>query len=180
MVTLRAWIDDWKKVTEGVKDGVYEPINASVGEDTFEILRVSKFDQEIDGPRKTVETPARIFDDKVALFTHRTRDSGIVRIITKKGRKCFVLEQGTEVIEWAAAVEGVSTAELRGTAGESALWRSIALQVRLQKARRAVLVAQVEQLKQRTMETEQEVQNLQLRLRIAMEQLGQMARRSQR
>ena len=80
MASLARWIENWRRVAEAVPDGHYEPITAERDGQQYQILQISGFDPEIDGERRAVRTGSREFDDKVALFTHLTRDMGLARV----------------------------------------------------------------------------------------------------
>ena len=115
MVTISEWLRDWRTIVGGLEDGSYQPIMASHRNHAgrrFEVLRVSKFDREIDGSKSAIQTSSSAFEDSTALLCHLTRDAGIVRVVTTKGRPWFILEPGEEVLDWAAAVEDVSQKEL--------------------------------------------------------------------
>jgi hypothetical protein len=166
VATLSGWLRDWRNIAENVPVGNYEEITVELDGTTYEIMRISAFDQEIDGDRRAVRTGARIFDDKTALYTHLTRDTGVVRFITMRGSPTYVLEPGADVIEWAAAVEGISVREMAAAVREGALGKKVARLVkRGQRHAREVLVAQVTGLQQRAEDAEHEVAMLRLELR---------------
>ena len=77
----------------------------SGGDREYEVLRVSIFDEDIDGPKTFVQTSSSSFEDKTALYCHLTRDIGLIRVITTKGQLWFIMEPGTEVLGWITAVE---------------------------------------------------------------------------
>ncbi|MER9638362.1 hypothetical protein [Mesorhizobium sp. M0228] len=135
MPSLASWIQNWREVAEEVPAGDYAPINVERDGVSYEILRISNFDPQIDGERRCVRTGAREFDDRVALFTHLTRDIGLVRVISLRGRPRWVLEPGADSLEWVADVEGVSVRELTLAAREGALGRHVARLLRRRERR---------------------------------------------
>ena len=157
MATLPEWLRDWRGIAEGVLAGHYEPITAEREGTVYEIMRISAFDAEIDGERRAVRTGARAFDGKTALYTHLTRDTGVVRFITMRGSPTYVLEPGSDAFEWAADIEGVSMREMALAVREGALGREVARLVKRGERRsREVLAAQVAALKQRAEDAEDE------------------------
>lgn len=166
MVAQAEWLRDWRGIAEGVAAGRYEAITADLAGTTYEILRVSAFDSSIDGDRRAVRTGARAFDDKTALYTHLTRDTGVVRFITMRGSPTYVLEPGSDAVEWAAAVEGVSVREMAQAVREGALGREVARLVRRgERHARDILTAQVDALEQRALDAEGEAELLRAELR---------------
>ncbi|MER8817197.1 hypothetical protein NKJ36_25040 [Mesorhizobium sp. M0142] len=114
-----------------------------------------------------VRTSAREFDDKVALFSHLTRDIGLVRVITIRGRPRFVLEPGADVLDWAADVEGVSVRELAQAVREGSLGRRVARLVQRHERRsRQVVEAQVQALRERAEDAEAEAALLRAELSV--------------
>lgn len=166
MATLPEWLRDWRGIAERVTAGHYEAITVEREGTTYEIMRISAFDQEIDGDRRAVRTGARTFDDKTALYTHLTRDTGVVRFITMRGNPTYVLEPGSDAFEWAADVEGVSVREMALAVREGALGREVARLVRRGERRsRDILAAQVAALKQRAEDAEDEALMLRAELK---------------
>jgi hypothetical protein len=173
MVTVANWLTNWRRIADGLEDGVYEPITAHHGGVNYEVLRLSKFDEEIDGLKNVVQTTSSAFEDKTALLSHLTRDTGLIRVVTKKGRAWFVLEPGEEVLEWIAAVEGVSLAKLLSSSRAGVLWRRMAKAVKLEKRRRRLSEAQGQELKKQIIEAENEA----IRLRLELSDVeGELAR----
>jgi hypothetical protein len=157
MVALSRWIDDWRRVAAAVPDGHYEPITVERDGRRYEILQVSYYDPEVDGERRVIRTGAREFDDKVALFTHLTRDIGVVRVISVRGRPRWVLEPGADSLDWVADTEGVSIGELAQAVREGALGRRVARLVQRRERRsRETLEAQVQALRERAEDAEAE------------------------
>lgn len=166
MTTFRDWLADWRSIADAVPAGVYEPITITIDGREFEILRISAYDREIDGERRVVTTPVRQFDDKVALFTRRTRDLGLVRVIAVRGRPTYVLEPGGDALDWAAEVEGISSRTLLESVREGAIGRRVArLANRRERRSREVAEAQVQALQERLEDTRAEVGSLELMLR---------------
>jgi hypothetical protein len=165
MVSLSLWIQNWRRVAEAVPVGRYEPITAERGDRQYEILQVSGFDLEIDGERRVIRTGAREFDDKVALFTHLTRDIGSVRVITVRGRSRWVLEPGADSLDWVADTERVSIRELAQAVREGTLGRRVARLVQQRERRsREVLQAQVRVLREKAEDAEAEAKHLRVEL----------------
>jgi len=157
VVSLSDWIRDWRRIADLVPEGICEPVTVRRGDREYEILLVSVYDPEVDGSRRMVRTGAREFDDKVALFTHLTRDTGAVRVISMRGRPRFVLEPGGDVVDWAADVEGVSVHELTQAVREGALGSRVArLAVHQERRSRGRLEAEVQALRERAEDAEAE------------------------
>lgn len=173
MAALTTWLQDWRAIADGVRKGYYESITAEHAGRDYEVLQISGFDSEVDGPRRVVRTPARKFDDKVALFTRRTRDLGIVRVIIVRGQPKYVLEPGADALDWAADVEGVSKRELTDSVREGAVGRLVARAVkkRMRKSREAI-EAQVQALRERAKDAEDEAATLWAELRARESQLA--------
>ncbi len=174
MVTMTRWLAKWRTVADDVEDGFYVPITVELDGRSFEVLRVSKFDTEIDGPKNGIQTTSSAFEDRTALFSHITRDTGLIRVVTTKGRPWFILEPGEEVLEWLAAVEGVALATLVDATRAGALWRGIARAVKLEKKRRQLTEAQVAELKYHISEAEDEANQLRRELRLAEKELARL------
>ena len=157
MVTVAEWIRDWRSHAEALDEGVFEHIVAERSSRRYVVLLVSVYDAAIDGDRRVVRTGAREFDDKVALLTHLTRDTGAVRVITMRGRPRFVLEPGGDALDWVADVEGVTVTELTRAVREGALGSRVAkLGQRRARRSRARLEAEVLALRERVTDAETE------------------------
>jgi hypothetical protein len=166
MVAWKEWLRAWRQIADSVTEGRYKEITANHDGRDYNVLRISLYDPEIDGERRTVRTPVREFDDKVALFTNRTRDLGIVRVIAVHGRPRYVLEPGADAVDWAADIEGVSPAELAQSIREGALGRRVArLATRQERRSREVLEAKIQALRERVQDAEAEAAMLQAELR---------------
>ncbi|NNM73877.1 hypothetical protein [Enterovirga aerilata] len=166
MSTVRAWIDDWQAVLAGVEEGAYTFLTATHDDRDYRILMVSAFDRDIDGDKRAVTTPAKIFDRKVAYFTHRVRDTTIPRVITVRGEPKWVLEPGPECQDYAAAVEGISLRDLEGAVRRSTLGRTVARRLRRgEKRRRAILEIEKESLEERLRDAHEEIASLSGHLR---------------
>jgi len=166
MATWNEWLRAWRQIADSVPEGEYTEITMRHGGRDYDVLRISLYDPVVDGERRTVRTAVRDFDDKVALFTHRTRDLGIVRVIAVHGRPRYVLEPGADAVEWAADVEGVSQGELARSIREGALGRRVArLATRQERRSRAVLEAKVQALRERLQDSEAEEAMLRADLR---------------
>lgn len=162
MVTWAEWLRGWRGIADSVPEGEFEDIVMTSNEIDYVVLRVSQYDQDIDGDRRVVRTTSRDFDDQVALFTRRTRDVGFVRVITVRGRPRYVLEPGAGALEWAAAVEGVTMRELVESVREGKLGRRVSRSFR-QRERQAA--ARVQALREQLEDAEEEVDRLRLDIR---------------
>jgi hypothetical protein len=166
MATWQEWLRAWRQIADSVPEGRYKEITMQHDDRDYDVLRISLYDPEVDGERRTVRTAVRDFDDKVALLSHRTRDLGIVRVIAVHGRPRYVLEPGADAVEWAADIEGVSQGELAQSIREGALGRRVArLATRQERRSREVLEAKVQALRERVLDAEAEASMLQAELR---------------
>lgn len=166
MVAWTEWLRGWRAIADGVPDGEFEDIVMTSDETEYAVLRISQYDQHVDGDRRVVRTTSRDFDDQVALFTRRTRDLGLVRVITVRGRPRYVLEPGGGALDWAAAVEGVTMRELVESIREGELGRRVSRIFR-QRARRNRDLAQakIQALRERLEDADAEAELLRLELR---------------
>jgi hypothetical protein len=165
MATWTEWLREWRQIAETLREGYYEQITMHHREKDYDVLRVSLYDADLDGERRVVRTPIREFDDKVALFTRRTRDIGLVRVIAVRGRPRYVLEPGADALEWAADIEGVSLRELTQSVREGALGRRVArLANRQERRSREIVEAQVQALRERVEDVEAEAAMLKAEL----------------
>ena len=115
MVTLAAWTRNWRSIVETLETAdEFIPITASHDGSDFEILRISRYSEVLDGESPYVRTSVRAFDDSTGFFTHRTRDTGMGRFITKGSseKRAWVLEPGEDLLAYNAAKEGTSEKEL--------------------------------------------------------------------
>ena len=173
MTTMVEWLRDWRKITGQLKDGKYVSINQIEGNDKYEVLRVSTFDTEIDGGKTYVSMPISTFEDQVAMYSRRTRETGLIRVVTAKGAPRFIVEPGGNALEWMAAVEGVKLESLVLAMRNGSLWRSIARRVTENDKRAKQLVeAQIAELKERLQDAEFEASRLRMELRSAEKELG--------
>jgi len=170
---IRDFNDDWREVAESIPFDRYGDITANVGEQTFKILRISRYSEEIDGDRAMVSTASRDFTDAQAFYTHITRDAHVSRVITLRGKPAYVLEPGPQVIKFKAAREGVSVKEFIAAAREGALGRLIAeAALREEKSARLVAEAKVKMLEERINELHEEEAILNFELRAARRELA--------
>ena len=170
---MKAFNEDWREVAESVPVDRYGNIVASAGGEDFKILRISHYDEDVDGGRKMVNTASRDFDDSQAYFSHITRDAHVARAITLRGKRKFVLEPGSQVIPFKAAREGVSVKTFVAAAYEGALGRRIAeLAIREEKDARLLADARVRVLEARLKDVEEEAAMLQFELRAARRELA--------
>lgn len=115
MVTLAAWTRNWRSIVETLETAdEFIPITAAHNGAKFEILRISQYSEGIDGEKPYVSTSVRTFDDSTGFFSHRTRDTGMGRFITKGSaeKRSWVLDPGEDLMAYNAAKEGVSEKEL--------------------------------------------------------------------
>lgn len=124
-ISFRHWVSDWRThvklldIAAGAeaaagseevahKKGDHIAIVSRWGGVEYDVLSVTVFDPLLDGGRKLAQVTSRDFDNKVNLYSHRTRDTGLPRAITNKGRPRYLMEQGPDALRWGAAVEGMS------------------------------------------------------------------------
>lgn len=115
MVDVSRWTRDWRAIVERMtEEETFIPISSTFGDEEYELLRISRYSAEIDGKQDYVSTPIRRFDDNTGFFTHRTRDTGMGRFITRgsTGRRMWVLESGTDLLRYNAMREGLTVQEL--------------------------------------------------------------------
>jgi hypothetical protein len=175
MVAMTRWIQGWREIARDLADGVYVSITANPAAQEgrrFEVLRVSKFDQEVDGAKNAVLTPSSRFEDSTALLCHLTRDAGIVRVITTKGRPWFILEPGEDVLQWAAAIEGVTRAELLVATRSGVLWQRIAKRAKREKKAAALAKLRALELESQLADAEDEVNRLRAAVRLERQEVG--------
>lgn len=110
--TWSNWLKDWRMIADKSSPTEYVPIIFKVDNESFEVLRVSKFHLSHDGDIPHVETTIREFNDKTALHSKATRDLGIVRVITNNRKPAFVIEPGADVLEGLAFMQGVTVKRL--------------------------------------------------------------------
>lgn len=161
MVLLTEWLRSWRQIAAEIPADRYVSITTDRGDRSYEVLLVSVYDADVDGDRRFIRTGAREFDDKVALFTHLTRDTGAVRIISMRGQPRYVLEPGADTLDWLADVEGVSSAELTQAVREGDLGRKVArLASRGLRRSKARLEAEVQSLREQVEDAEIEADTL--------------------
>ena len=134
----------WRKLAEEHTDKSGEEYivigNESDDEgEPFELLRLSRFSAKFDADKLAIRTSIREFDDMPVEMSRRTRDLGVTRFITNKGRPIFVLEPGADVIKWMAIREGVTEGELINIARRGEVGRAVR-----RKDRRALKASQQE------------------------------------
>lgn len=110
MITWKNWLAGWRNIAEKSTLTEYQPIVWD--ESGYEVLRVSRYDNNFDGDKSHIKHTISEFNDHIVWFSRATRDLGIVRVITNRGEPTFVIEPGGEVIEWRAEKEGVSVTTL--------------------------------------------------------------------
>ena len=177
MVTFKDWVNDWRSCVndleaDGDKTRSGSAAEASLGitatwdGTNYEVMTVALFDPAVDEGRKLARVTSRDFDNKVALYSHRTRDTGLARVITNKGRPRYLIEQGGAALAWAAAVEGMSIAHLTAATREGAIGLGHLQRILPMKRPLGRLKGLAEALRQRIFEAEQEINALQSELRV--------------
>ena len=136
------------------------------------MLQVSLFDPSVDEGRKIARITSRDFDNKVALYSHRTRDTGLARAITNKGRPRYLIEQGRDALKWAAAVEGMPVVHLLAATREGAIGLGQLQRIMQRKNPLARLKELAEAMHQRIFEAEQEIAAMQAELRVIERDIG--------
>ena len=164
MVSLREWVNDWRATADDISDGEQRGITMRHDGQDYEVLTVRAYEAEIDEGRKLARTVSRAFDNQVALYSRRTRDTGLARVITKRGEPSIVLEQGPEALKWAAAIEGMSVPVLIAATRDGALGRGVAKSRRGRRSRDE-LEEIAEALSARKFDAEQEATDLQSELK---------------
>ena len=171
---MSEWLKSWRTIVGQLEPATYEPITVTFEGTKYEVLRVSLFDEEIDGTKKVVQTPSSIFEDKTALYCHLTRDTGVMRVVTTKGRFWFIVEPGSEVFDWLAAVEHVGQSALRQALRAGVLWRGIAKRAHKEKRILRLIEAEVEELNHQLAEAQHELDELKLELSRAQRELSRV------
>lgn len=119
------WLKNWRTIADTSSPTTYIPIVTTVDGTVFEVLRVSKFQQDHDGNKAHIETTIREFNDKTALHSKATRDLGIVLVISNNRKPTFVIEPGADVLEWRASTHGVSAKKLLEVMREGEIGRRV-------------------------------------------------------
>lgn len=162
------WLKSWRAIADKSNPTTYVSIVTTVDGTDYEVLRVSKFQQDCDGDKPYVETPIREFNDKTALHSKATRDLGIVRVITNNRKPAFVIEPGADVLEWRALTQGVSVKRLVEVMRAGDLGRRVR-----RKDRRAAKASR-EQLEAVRQELIKEVDEGRTREKKLLERLGEV------
>lgn len=123
--TWQRWLKDWREIADKSSPTAYTLIVVHVDGKDYEVLRVSKFQQDYDGDKEYVETSIREFNDKKAIYSRATRDLGTVRVITYNHKPKFVIEPGSEVLELHAFLEGTTVKQLMKVIRASDLGRRV-------------------------------------------------------
>jgi len=131
MTELSVWLENWRLVAEEAEKtpSEYHSITMTHAGTAYEVLLLSIYDPDID-EAESLLTTSRAFTNAVALYSRRTRDTGVGRIITNKGTPKYVLEQGREALLWGAAIEGVNLDRWMKAARQSHSWRGIERRVK--------------------------------------------------
>ena len=186
-VPFKEWVSDWRshaKMLDSEDGGRShgaggEHLLAITGtwrEYEYEVLRVLQFNPAVDGGRKVSRIASRDFDNKVALYSHRTRDTGIARVITNKGRPAYIIEQGKQALEWAAVAEGMSIAHLSAATREGAIGLGHLPRILLMKppqVRQVRLKELAEVMRRRIFDAEQDIAALRSELRAVEHEIEQ-------
>jgi hypothetical protein len=158
MPTLQEWLADWQAMLRDIDEDTYTFLTSAHEGEAYRVLKVSIYDREIDGEKRSIATTAKRFDRKVAYFTHRVRDTTIPRVITVRGAPRWVLEPGPDCHSYAAAVEGVSARDMEAALRRSALGRIVAKRAkRGQKRQREMLEIEKESLEERLRDAHEEI-----------------------
>lgn len=97
----------------------------------YELLQLSRYSAKYDSNKSVIHTPIREFDAKPVEMSRRTRDLGVARFITDKGKPIFVLEPGADVLKWTAIREGITEMELVNIARRGEVGRAVRRKDRL-------------------------------------------------
>lgn len=166
------WLKDWRTIANQSTEREYIPIYWKREGVLYELLRVSRYCEKIDGEVPHVTTSIREFNEKTAVHSRATRDLGIVRVITHRHQPAFLLEPGAHVLGWIAQSQGVTEKRLVQVMRAGDLGRRVRLRNRKAlKASREQLVATAEVLKQDLEDAKSETTGLVLRLEEAKAQL---------
>lgn len=166
MPSWTEWLQGWRGIADGVAEGHYETITVTMAGRDYDVLHVSAYDADIDSERRAIRTSAREFDDRVALYSRRTRDVGLVRLICVRGQPRYVLEPGADAVDWAAELEGVSVRDLTLSARDGALGRRVARLVRHSERRsRERNEAEMQALRERVEDLANEGESLKAELK---------------
>lgn len=130
-----SWVDwakprAWRKLAEEHTDKLGEEY-VVIGherddeDEPFELLRLSRYSAKFDGDKLALHTSIRAFDSMPVEMSRRTRDLGVARFITDKGKPIFVLEPGADVLKWMAIRERVAERELINIARRGEVGRAV-------------------------------------------------------
>ncbi len=148
-MTFISWEDwakprAWRKLAEEHTDKLGEEY-VVIGherddeDEPFELLRLSRYSAKFDADKLALHTSIRAFDSMPVEMSRRTRDLGVARFITDKGKPIFVLEPGADVLKWMAIRERVAERELINIARRGEVGRAVR-----RKDRRALKASQQE------------------------------------
>ena len=168
IVSFRTWVADWKTEAHSLEDAGDKAslsITASHAGADFVVLILTLYDAETDEGRKLARTTSKAFDNKVALYSHRTRDTGLARVITNKGSPVYVLQRGPDALRWAAAVEGMSVDSMVVATRAGAAERGIARRARQQGRTTEELKEMANALSLRIFDAQQELGELEAEFR---------------
>lgn len=126
----------WRKLAEEHTDELgqkYVVIGQKSDDENepYELLQLSRYSAKYDSNKSVIHTPIREFDAKPVEMSRRTRDLGVARFITDKGKPIFVLEPGADVLKWTAIREGITEMELVNIARRGEVGRAVRRKDRL-------------------------------------------------
>lgn len=82
-VSLDEWTAGWRSLSH------LEAVDVKIGE--FVVMHVRRYDRETHSNLRAVFTPVRMFDDKVTLYSRRTFELGIRRVILSRGQPRIIM-----------------------------------------------------------------------------------------
>ena len=160
MATLSQWLRDWRSIADRLTEPGREAITMTHDDRTYEVLAVATYVPGIEEGHIMARTPSRDFDGKVALYSRRTRDTGLMRLITNKGAPRFVLRPGAEAMEWASAVEGIPAAKLVSASRMGGVSHGIARRARQEKWNSDQIMKAMKDIEAQFVELEEELEGL--------------------
>ena len=174
---FKDWVNDWRSCVKVLEEDAGQrrasaaterPLSITAaweGED-HDVMQVLLFDPSVDEGRKMARITSRDFDNKVALYSHRTRDTGLARAITNKGRPRYLVEQGRDALKWAAVAEGMPITHLITATREGAIGLGQLQRIMRSKRPQAEMKELAQKIRQRIFEAEQEIIAMQAELRV--------------
>lgn len=172
-VRFKDWVNDWRYHVRRLEEAAERQGQASDARigitfewrgREYEVMTVALFDPVFDEGRKLARITSRDFDNKVALYSHRTRDTGLARVVTNKGKPRYLIEQGEQAAEWATVVESMPATHLAAAVREGSLGLGKLQRILNSSRARDGLRQLAESARHRIFEAEQEIKALQLEL----------------